>query len=396
MRAARNTQRAQVGEAPDALITTPDASRSVYDPAIMETTPFTGTEYALSAFDTVLASSITWQRNDRPQNVKEGLATAIFNPVFQENNANFQASLSKTNATGGTMTVSNTTFYDQTNTPTWQVPSTYAVTYQAAFNQPLMQGCGRDVQPHRRSVQPVHAHGDRLEHAGLRRRDARPDQRRHQLWPTSRGACETWCTTWRTLTGNFISPIGRWKPTKTGRDSALQTWQKIHALYTVGARGGEAEKEAQSQAQYYLFRGQVQTSLNDLFRSREPFALRDRPGRGRRPADPSGRRADHGRGALRLARSPLRGDRPQRGTTPPEVADQRAGTGNHRRQEPVATPLGRQRPVQLLRSGRPVDRRCESGRCRVADGRWPIRSTWSAATPIAACSAASSSSSSWA
>ena len=55
---------------------------------------------------------------------------------------------------------------------------------------------------------------------------------------------------------------------KTGRDSALQTWQKIHALFMVGARGGEAEKEAQSQAQYFLFRGQVQTALNDLFRAK--------------------------------------------------------------------------------------------------------------------------------
>ena len=72
------TQRAQTGEAPDALITSPDAIRSVYDPAIIEATPFTGTEYALSAFDTVLASSITWQRNDRPQNVQGEVGHARF------------------------------------------------------------------------------------------------------------------------------------------------------------------------------------------------------------------------------------------------------------------------------------------------------------------------------
>ena len=57
----------------------------------------------------------------------------------------------------------------------------------------------------------------------------------------------------------------------------------------VGARGGEAEKEAQSKAQYYLFRGQVQTSLNDLFRSenrlRYVIGLGVADGRLMRPAD---------------------------------------------------------------------------------------------------------------
>ena len=65
---------------------------------------------------------------------------------------------------------------------------------------------------------------------------------------------------------------------KTGRDSALQTWQKIHALYTVGARGGEAEKEAQSRAQYYLFRGTGADLAQRSVPRREPSALRDRSG----------------------------------------------------------------------------------------------------------------------
>ncbi len=282
------TQRAQVGEAPDALITSPDAIRSVYDPAIMEATPFTGTEYALSAFDTVLASSITWQRNDRPQNVREGLATAIFNPVFQENNANFQASLSKTNATGGTWTVSNTTFYDQTNTPTWQVPSTYALTYQAAFNQPLMQGAGvmynRIAGPYNPFTPTATGLNtpafDGVMLARINVDIALADFEggvRNLVYDVENAYWELYFA-YRAL-----------QATKTGRDSALQTWQKIHALYTVGARGGEAEKEAQSRAQYYLFRGQVQTSLNDLFRSenrlRYVIGLAVADGRLIRPAD---------------------------------------------------------------------------------------------------------------
>ncbi len=135
--------RSQTGEAPDAITTNPDASRSVYDPAIVETTPFVGTEYALSAFDTTLGASMFWQHNDHPQNVRVNtVASAVFAPVFEENNATWQAQLSKTNAYGGTWTLQNNTFYDQTNNPTWAVPSTYNANFQAQFNQPLLQGGG--------------------------------------------------------------------------------------------------------------------------------------------------------------------------------------------------------------------------------------------------------------
>ena len=89
---------------------------------------------------------------------------------------------------------------------------------------------------------------------------------------------------------------------KAGRDSALQTWQKIHALYMVGARGGEAEKEAQSRAQYFLFRGTGADVAQRPVPSRKPAALRDRPGHGRRTADSPCRRADDGRSVVRLAR----------------------------------------------------------------------------------------------
>ena len=236
----------------------------------------------------MLASSVTWQRNDRPQNVKEGLATAIFNPVFQENNANFQASLSKTNATGGTWTVSNTTFYDQTNTPTWQVPSTYALTYQAAFNQPLLQGAGvmynriaGPYNPFTPSATGLNTPAfDGVMLARINVDISLADFEggvRNLVYDVENAYWELYFA-YRAL-----------EATKTGRDSALQTWEKIHALFTVGARGGEAEKEAQSKAQYYLFRAQVQTSLNDLFRSenrlRYVIGLGVADGRLIRPAD---------------------------------------------------------------------------------------------------------------
>jgi hypothetical protein len=45
------------------------------------------------------------------------------------------------------------------------------------------------------------------------------------------------------------------------RDTALETWRRIHALFETGRRGGEAEKEAQAREQYYRFEADVQDSL---------------------------------------------------------------------------------------------------------------------------------------
>jgi outer membrane protein TolC len=259
--------RAQTGEAPDAITTSPDANRTVYDPAIIETTPFAGTEYALSAFDTTLGASMFWQHNDHPQNVKVGtVASAVFAPVFIENNATWQAQLSKTNAYGGTWTLQNNTFYDQTNNPTWAIPSTYNANFQAQFSQPLLQGAGvlynRIAGPYN-PFTPTATGLNTPAFDGVMLARINVDISladfeggvRNLLFDVENAYWELYFA-YRAV-----------EASKAGRTSALQTWQKIHALYVVGAKGGEAEKEAQSRAQYFLFRAQVQTSLNDLYRA---------------------------------------------------------------------------------------------------------------------------------
>ena len=53
--------------------------------------------------------------------------------------------------------------------------------------------------------------------------------------------------------------------TRAGRDSSLATWRRIYALHIAGHRGGEAENEAQSREQYFLFRSQMESALTSLF-----------------------------------------------------------------------------------------------------------------------------------
>jgi beta-lactamase regulating signal transducer with metallopeptidase domain/outer membrane protein TolC len=74
-----------------------------------------------------------------------------------------------------------------------------------------------------------------------------------------------------------------------GRDSALQTWRKVHALHLTGAKGGEAEKENQVREQYFLFRAQVENTLGLLYtaegRLRSRMGLAPTDGRLIRPSD---------------------------------------------------------------------------------------------------------------
>ena len=46
------------------------------------------------------------------------------------------------------------------------------------------------------------------------------------------------------------------------RNSALDTWRRIHAQFEKGRRGGEASKEAQAREQYYRFQEDAQNALN--------------------------------------------------------------------------------------------------------------------------------------
>ncbi len=77
-----------------------------------------------------------------------------------------------------------------------------------------------------------------------------------------------------------------------GRANALQTWQRVNELQRFGAKGGEADAEAQSRSQFYQFSTQVNDALagtNGLYaaeqRLRYLMGLPASDGRLIRPAD---------------------------------------------------------------------------------------------------------------
>jgi outer membrane protein TolC len=261
--------RPQTGEPPVSLLTNPQATPSIYDPAITETDPFRGVESALALFDAQLSSSLTWERQNRPQNVG-GVGTFIFQQQFLGDTGNWTSGISKRTATGATWGFSNQTLYDNNNSPIRQqnaagqiiVPSTWTTNYDFTFSQPLLQGAGVTYnriagpdafenvygRPAFRGVLLARINSDISLadfEAGVRNLVSDTEQ---SYWELS--------FAYRNLEAR-----------KAGRDSALEAWRKVHALMVEGSRGGERDKEAQAREQYFFFRSEVEQALTDVYRS---------------------------------------------------------------------------------------------------------------------------------
>lgn len=295
-----------VGGAPETLISSRGATgvnanvQTIYDAAITESTPLqsgiggnVGVEAALSLFDASFVTQAVWQKNDRPQNVR-GAAANFFTPAFQQDTTGWNSELSKVTATGGRFAFSANTVYDQNNNPTRQVPSDWNQNFEFAFSQPLLAGAGVQFN---RIAGPLFGFNGPGGLAGNLNQNQNVQFRGVML---ARINTDISLAGFEAGVRNMVADVENayWdlyfdyrnlEATKAARASALQTWKKIHALYVVGARGGEAEKEAQSREQYFFFRSQVQTALNNVYREenrlRYMMGLTVNDGRLIRPAD---------------------------------------------------------------------------------------------------------------
>jgi outer membrane protein TolC len=283
--------RPQTGEPPVSLLTAPQQTPTAYDPAITETDPFRGVESALALFDAQLSSSLTWERQNRPQNVG-GVGTVIFQQQFLGDQGNWTSGISKRTATGATWGFSNQTLYDNNNSPIRQqnaagdvvVPSTWTTNYDFTFSQPLLQGAGVTYnriagpdsfdniygRPLFRGVLLARINADISLadfEAGVRNLVSDTEQSYWELYFASRNL----------------------EARKAGRDSSLEAWRKVHALMVEGSRGGERDKEAQAREQYFFFRSEVEQALTDVYRSesrlRYMMGISASDGRLIRPAD---------------------------------------------------------------------------------------------------------------
>lgn len=259
---------------PETITQNPGGVLTTYDPALVESgagtntgSQFSGTgvEAALAEFDAQLDSSILWQKNDRPQNfglTGPGLGN-FFAPLFQQDTGNFTLGITKTTANGSTFEIRNNTLYDSNNNGSRLQPSDWFTNFEAAFTQPLLQGAGTQYNRIAGPFSFQQASSGLLNQIdGVLISRIRQDVALTDFEAGIRNLMRDVEDAYWELYFSYRALAAA----KIGRDSALETWSKIKALQRVGGQGGEADKEAQSRSQYFLFRSQVETSLTTLFR----------------------------------------------------------------------------------------------------------------------------------
>ena len=233
------------------VLTSPDNTPSVFDPAIRESDPLFGTEGALSAFDAQFSTSMFWSKNDRAVNniVLGGGAREI-----QQDLGDFQAELSKVAATGTRFSIRNLTQYDQSNQPGNLFFSGWDTQFEADVRQPLLQGAGTTFN---RIAGPNAQPGFFFSRGVL----------------ISRINTDISLADFETGVRDFVGQVydAYWNlyfayrdldAKMLARDSALDTWRNVEAKYIKKLRGGEADKEAQAREQYFLFENLVRDALN--------------------------------------------------------------------------------------------------------------------------------------
>jgi outer membrane protein TolC len=243
---------------------------TTYDPAITEsatgttiagvTIGGTGIESALAEFDAQLDASTSWQKIDRPQN-REVIGTA----QLQRDTGNSTVGVTKQTVTGTEFSFRNNTLYNWSNQFDFQeTPSDWETNFEAFFRQPMLQGAG--LQYNRiAGPQRFDQYSGNFVNSfdGVVIARIRTDQALADFEGGVRNLMRDVETAYWELYFTYRDLEAR----KMGRDSALETWKKVAALFREGARGGSADREAQSRAQYFQFKGQVEQALTELYRA---------------------------------------------------------------------------------------------------------------------------------
>lgn len=262
---------------PSALLRGPDTAMTTYDVARTESDARFGTEAALSAFDAQFATTMNWEHGITLQN--SSLASSP--PKLVEDQATFQSQLSKTNATGGTVSLAHNVSYLASNVPSIYklYPSAYTANLQMTVRQPLLQGFGPAFN---RIAGPGAIPGF---NNGVMIARLRTDVSQCDFEAAVRGlVSDVEKAYWETYYA-----YRRLDTAVAGRDAALETWIRVKEKARQGIVGGSAMDETEARQQYFVFRALAETALSNLYSTennlRYMLGLAVTDGRLIRPAD---------------------------------------------------------------------------------------------------------------
>src|SRR3954447_14887980 len=232
-----------------AVVREPGSTRTALDPASVETDPRTGVEAALSAFDAQFLMSSYWEKNDRAINNQFfGGGTRL----LQQDDAVFQAAITKRSATGTQFTIRHNVDYDSNNAPGNLFASAWNTNIEAEVRHPILQGGGVEFN---RIAGPLSVPGV---YTGVLIARLNSDVALTDFEIAVRDLVSNVENAYWDLYYGYRVLDARVQ----ARDAGLDTWRKIYALYEVNRRGGEAEKEAQARSQYFAFQQDVQNALS--------------------------------------------------------------------------------------------------------------------------------------
>jgi outer membrane protein TolC len=247
---------------PQGLITAPAGATTVYTPGIVDSDPRFGTEGALSAFDAQFTTSAFWQKNDRANNT---FINGFSARQFRQDLGTFNSQISKITANGTQVFMRHNVTYEQNNNgqnfgPNGQLLSGnlfnnfWNVAVETEFRHPLLQGSGVDFN---RIAGPNAVSGfyNGVVIARINVDIAMADFEAgvRNVVSDTENAYWSLYQAYRSLDANIA-----------GRDSALQTWRKVHTEANFGR--ADAASEAQAREQYFLFRSRVEAALSELYR----------------------------------------------------------------------------------------------------------------------------------
>ena len=266
---------------PSSLLDNPGGASTIWDPALAESDPRFGVEGALAAFDTRLTTSVFWEKNDTPRN--SGAPGTVFEDAFpsvlQQDLGTFQAQLSKTNATGGTTSITHNVRYDQSNGGFRLFPSDWSTNIEMQVRQPFMQGAGTQYNL---IAGPGAIPGF---NSGVMIARLRVDTSLNDFEVGVRSLIRSVEEAYWNLyyAYRYLDTI------RAGRDSGLQTWREVEALTRIGARRGGAQEEAQARQQLWVFQAELEKAQSSLFKNerllRYTMGLSPADGRLFRPSD---------------------------------------------------------------------------------------------------------------
>ncbi len=272
---------------PSVILSAGDRAPSVYDPAIQETGVLfggRGIEAALAEFDAQLNTSMTWGRNETPQNNSFFGGGVGGGSVFVNETGAFDTQLSKIFAYGGAISLGHQMNYSGNNS-VQLFPSAYTGNVSARYRHPLLAGSGTEFT---RIAGPITQNFRGLSGVNQGVVIARINQ------DISLAEFESGVITMlkdvEDLYWELSLRYHEYDTAVTARNSALQSWREAHRILEAGGKQGfKPSDEAQARDFYFQARAAAETSLANVYSAevvlRRILGLPVNDGRILRPSD---------------------------------------------------------------------------------------------------------------